>query len=351
MKALKTILITLVVIVVLLVLISFFLPSKVHVERTKVISAPPEVVFEWVNNYKNWEKWSYWHTLDPQMQLKYSDVTAGVGAWYEWSSKQKNVGNGKLEMLESVPNERIKNRMTFEGMGSSYSEIILEKAEGGTKVTMTMDNEQEGMSGFKKIMGKYFNLMMDKFVGKDYEACLNNMDSLAKAAPAMPAAAKTEYHIEEAELPAMKIISITDSSKVSELDGKFGPMYGELAGYAEKNKLNISGHAFAFYHKWPEGQGQDMMDGITVFEAGFPVAATGKSAGRIKSYETKSMKAVKVTYNGGYSGSMGAHMAISEYIKANNKQMNGSVVEIYVVGPGEEKDSTKWVTDIYYPVQ
>jgi hypothetical protein len=48
------------VLIILLVIISFFLPGKVHVERTAVIRAEPAVIYGQVADLKNWPKWAPW---------------------------------------------------------------------------------------------------------------------------------------------------------------------------------------------------------------------------------------------------------------------------------------------------
>ena len=53
MRTLKNIGLVLLGIILLLVIISLFLPSKVHVERTAVISGKPEMSFALVNDLHN----------------------------------------------------------------------------------------------------------------------------------------------------------------------------------------------------------------------------------------------------------------------------------------------------------
>ncbi|HSI89708.1 MAG TPA: hypothetical protein VK927_01265, partial [Adhaeribacter sp.] len=85
----------------LLIVVSFFLPGKVHVERSLIIKAGAEPVYQQVNTLKNWEKWSPWHEMDPNMQLSYQGPEAGEGAGYSWVSQE--VGNGSLTIAASQP--------------------------------------------------------------------------------------------------------------------------------------------------------------------------------------------------------------------------------------------------------
>ena len=54
---------------------------------------------------------------------------------------------------------------------------------------------------------------------------------------------------------------------------------------------------------------------------------------------------------GPYELTAKAHTAIHEYIGAHNKKIIGAPWEVYVTDPGLEKDTAKWETDVYYPVE
>ena len=57
-----------------------------------------------------------------------------------------------------------------------------------------------------------------------------------------------------------------------------------------------------------------------------------------------------LAYHGGYNDMMAAHDAIGKYMKEKN--LSASVtLEEYVTDPMTEKDSTKWLTNIYYIIK
>ncbi len=77
MKTFKKILLGLLAFIVVVLIVGFFLPRKTHVERSAEISASPEVVYDQVNNLKNWVTWSPWHHLDPKMKMEYFGPESG----------------------------------------------------------------------------------------------------------------------------------------------------------------------------------------------------------------------------------------------------------------------------------
>ena len=92
-------------IIVLLVLVAFLLPSKIHVERSIVVNAPPAKVFGEVNSLKKWGAWDPWMKKDPNIKNTFSGPDEGVGAKNSWVSDHKEVGTGSNTITESVPNE------------------------------------------------------------------------------------------------------------------------------------------------------------------------------------------------------------------------------------------------------
>lgn len=178
MQVLKKIGLGLLALLVVLTLVSFFLPRQVHVERSRVMAASPHALYEQVNTLRNWEQWSPWHKIDPQMGLTYSGPAAGPGATYSWTSKDANVGNGRLEILRAVPDQRIDTRMDFMENGTATSTYLFESEAAGTKVTWMMDSDM-GLNPAARYMG----LLMDRLVGSDFERGLESLEQAARHTP------------------------------------------------------------------------------------------------------------------------------------------------------------------------
>jgi hypothetical protein len=133
MKLLRNALIGLLIAVVVLVLVSFLLPQTAHFERETVINATPDLVFAQVNILNNWEKWSPWHGIDPNMKLTYAPQISGTGAWYSWTSDNSSVGNGKLTITKSHLNRHIATTMDFGG-SEATANYHFRPVAGGTDV-------------------------------------------------------------------------------------------------------------------------------------------------------------------------------------------------------------------------
>lgn len=173
------VLVALAVLVVAGVVVVATRPSEFRVTRTGTISAPPAVVFAQVNDFHKWEAWNPWGKLDPAMKQSYEGAPAGVGAVYTWAGNSQ-VGEGRMTLTESRPNELIRIKMEFlkPFAATSTAEFTFRPEGNGTAVTWSM----EGQNNF---MAKTMHLVMnmDRMIGGQFEKGLAAMKSVAEAAP------------------------------------------------------------------------------------------------------------------------------------------------------------------------
>ena len=121
-----------------MVVVSFFLPEKYTVEKSIHINAPQEVVFEQVNDLSNWENWSYFVNLDPNWIFDFGNWTSGQDASMKWKSQK--LGNGRLQITESTPNEKIKVHFKYEEPGKGgYAEYFFKDTKDGTLATFKLE--------------------------------------------------------------------------------------------------------------------------------------------------------------------------------------------------------------------
>jgi|SRR6185436_737513 len=175
MRILKIIGIGLLAIIALLLIVSFFLPSTVHVERSIVINAPAEIVFDEVNTLKKWEQWSPWDKMDPGMEKNYFGPESGTNAGYSW--KGPKTGEGKMTVTDSKPNELIATRLDFGGIGA-MSDYHFEPAEGGVKVKWTFDSDKTNNPMFR-----YMNVMMNSMLVNQFDSGLVAIKRIAESMP------------------------------------------------------------------------------------------------------------------------------------------------------------------------
>ena len=173
---LKYILLIVVLAVVALLIVAAFRPDTFRVERVIQINAPADRIYPLIDDFHRWTAWSPWEKRDPALKRDYSGAASGKGAVYAWEGN-KDVGQGRMEILEAMPPSRIVIKLDFLKPFEAHNtaEFTLQPAAGGTELRWAMHGPQPYLF---RLMSLLFN--MDKMVGKDFEAGLASIKAIAE---------------------------------------------------------------------------------------------------------------------------------------------------------------------------
>src|SRR5690606_130103 len=113
--------------------------------------------------------------------------------------------------------------------------------------------------------------------------------------------------------------------------------------------LNLSGSPFILYNE------RDSQNNTVIFSTGFPIKekVITPSGSPVVCGFMDSISAVKISLKGNYDHLPEAMQEGMVYIEANGLQIDSSqkIFEVYAVGPKQEPNPAKWVTEIYIPIQ
>ena len=334
MKALKIIFIAVIVILGIYIAVCAFMPKEFKVERSTVINAPAASVFEEINDFNNMQHWSPWIEYDPNIQIKVEGIIGEPGYKYSWRSDNDKVGKGSLTRKHTEANKSVSNDLFFEDFKMhSNVDLTLEETVEGTKVTWTN-------SGILPFMMRPMCAKMERVMAPDLEKGLQRLKNYSEAKPKL---SNNIIKIETTTLAEIPYLSVRDTADLHTISQKLGMSYGIIMQSIIKQGLKQAGPIFAIYHS----------DSETNFdmEPGIPVDKPGKDDGKVKADVIKAGNVVVAHYFGPYEQTGKAHAAIYEWILANNKKMAGRPWEVYITDPITEKDTAKWQTDIYYPIE
>ncbi len=179
----KTILFALVLGIAGVLIFAATKPDTFAVQRSAAIAAPPDKLFALINDLRTFNTWNPYTKKDANIKLTYSGPAAGPGARFDFAGN-KEAGTGSIEVLQAsaatqvamqlvmVEPFPVNNRIEFTLAPQSNTS----GAAPATQVTWAMRGDSPY---FAKVMQVFFS--MDKMVGKDFEAGLANLKTLAEA--------------------------------------------------------------------------------------------------------------------------------------------------------------------------
>jgi uncharacterized protein YndB with AHSA1/START domain len=175
----KKVLVGLAAAVAVLLILVVMQPGSYKVTRSISVNAAPAQVYAQINDFHQWDKWSPWAKIDPNMKTTYSGSPQGVGASYYWIGND-DVGEGRMTILESNPNDRISIRLEFMKPFESLAVntfLLKPEGSGGTSVSWEMAGDQT-------FMGKAMTLFasMDSMIGADFERGLRQLKTASESA-------------------------------------------------------------------------------------------------------------------------------------------------------------------------
>ena len=160
----------------LLLIVAATRPDHFRIQRTTVIKAGAPKVFALINDLRAFNNWNPYERKDPSVKGSYSGPASGVGTAYAWHSRK--VGTGRMEITAADAPYKVTMRLDFSKpmKGQNSAEFTLQPhGDSLTIVTWAMQGPSPYLS---KLIGVVVN--MDGLIGKDFEAGLANLRTLAE---------------------------------------------------------------------------------------------------------------------------------------------------------------------------
>ncbi|MDO9000915.1 MAG: SRPBCC family protein [Bacteroidota bacterium] len=329
----KKVLYVIIALLLVYLVLAMFGPKEIKVERDISINKPTFFVKSILGDFKFFhDEWSPWSEKDSAMKTTYKGAPGELGHFYSWEGN-KEVGKGEMEII-SVTEDSLVQRLSFEGMGDSRAYFILKDSGTSTNVTWGMMFE---VGFFGRPMMLFMN--MDKMLGADYEKGLTKLKTKLESLKEI--GANANYEIKEIQWDEKQFVS----TKKIKMNGDslglfFGENFPKMWGQLEKEKIKSTMSPCGIFYSW------DVNTKATECAAAMCVPKGVKLKGW-DNVAVPTARVLSVPYYGAPEKSIDAHYAMEEYIKANKLDYS-FVIEEYVTDPMLEKDTARWLTNIYY---
>jgi effector-binding domain-containing protein len=180
-------------------------------------------------------------------------------------------------------------------------------------------------------------------MGRDFEKGLAALKQLTEISAGKAPAEL--YEVQPMDFPATTFAIIRQVVKWSDIPAFYAQHLPILYDETAKNNIQAGGAA-GLYFVWDEkNQQADMAVGVPV------QAGTKLPHPIIRIADVDASKAVYVNYSGGYDKLGDAHGSLDRYLAENKLTQKQPVIEQYIYGPANEKDTAKWLTKILYLVE
>ena len=318
-----------VIALVALLVLTVVEPHDIVIKRSVYIKAPKKLVLDQVIRFRNWENWGPLQQRDNTMRTTYTGTDCEIGSSLKWAGDKNTVGSGEFRITAVKDNEidLDVHVMQPEELMATSAFYVTDSA-AGSKATWEIRKH----IGFPYNAGLVL-INVDRLVGSDLENGLTNLRKYVEANTAM-----TQTEVKEIDFPAHSYQGVRKVVGWADMMPFFSESYGLLGkGLGPK----ISGPAVGLYFTWDTvAKNSDLM-------AAFPVIDTAVSVKGATTYRINASRAYMATLKGGYSGLMRIHELLGQYLAAKGGKP-GLVIEEYPIGPNQEPDSNKWITNVYY---
>ncbi|MBF4983946.1 SRPBCC family protein [Nonlabens mediterrranea] len=339
MKVLKYLFLFLLVIIVGSAVYFSLQDGSYYISEKKTIKAPPEMVYEQISDFKNWNHWNPW-TNSSDVTNTLGDVTTGINGFYTFTDEY---GNGSMTFTALEPQKSIEADMEYHtGLTDSNSIVTmsLNPVPEGTEVTWTIKGE-DGLKN--KVMNFIFGLDLEEEIRPMYKKGLNNIEDYLLVE-------MKKYEISNPGLVDYGggyILYKTTSTTMENFSVEMADMLQEIMTYMKNENISMHGMPMSIYEKF------DYNNNSVIFSAAIPVrdrVIPATDATVLCTY-IEPTRAVKVTLKGTYDHLQEAWEK-GQLFMAQQGYITGlqAPFEIYKTDPALTPNPADNLTEIYLPV-
>ncbi len=179
MKALKWILLVILLLLVLIVGIGYMMPKEATVTTTEEINVPPATVFHFVAGFVDRTAWDPWIKDDTAARASFDIKPGYVGSKYSWEGPK--VGTGMMVVDSVVFGSYLLNSVSFAKGMTIPEEWTFTPTEKGTSLTWTITMSSGSPIG--RLMNSIFKSMIQRTIDSGKVVLKNYLETHEVAMP------------------------------------------------------------------------------------------------------------------------------------------------------------------------
>ena len=310
--------------------------GKYNIKKDKVISVPRTLLYNYINDYKNWENLDLLASADTTAAFTYSENAVGKGAFMSWV-KDKNTG--RVQTINIAANDSISQKADINDLESdilwSFKDTL-----NSTKVSVRL----KGKLTFSEKAAALLNGGMDNQIESSLEKGLDNLNN---------------FLVKEIKVYTIDVAGIVSkngtyylgqkaTSSPEDVNVKATATFDKLIAFAKENNITVTGRPFIIYKGSTKGKENITYTySIPIKDEMFTSPGSDYEGGKLTSFN-----ALKTTLKGDYSHLPKAWQAAAKHIneKALQENTTGQYVEVYTKNVHQSRRPSAWMTDLYIPI-
>jgi len=311
------------------------LDGNFDIKQTKTLKAPVEVVFNNINDFKNWEHWGPWFEQDSTIVTSYPENTSGIGASFTWSGKK---GLGSIKTISLIKYKEIIQEIDFDTYSKQEVYWEFESVKDGTEVTW-------GIRGTNTFGEKLYWLINGGIEKKMTPLYKRGLELLAQQLQKQMDKHSTNYK-GIVDYGGGYYLYQTIACRKELATKKMAETFPIIENYMAENKIRASGKPFTLNHEI------DIENNTVLFSTCIPVKERIVTKGNILTGYIAPQKTFKIIFNGHYK-------FLPQYWPTFYKTLNyqgyteikkGYSFEIFTINPSDSTNPANWLTEIYIPI-
>lgn len=306
------------------------------IKEEKVINVPRPVLYNYINEYKNWENLGLLRDADSTANYNYSNATSGNGAFMQW---QKSSTAGKITTVALADNDSISQKAIINDLESQISWKFKDTLNS-TKVSVTLTGNLT--------FSEKANALMHGGIDNSFEKTLSKgLDNLN----AFLVTELRKYNIEIEGLvtkTGIYYLGHTTTGSIKDINTIATENFAKLQAFVAQNKITTAGYPFILYKNLDKAaQTATYTFAIPIKDEIFTAAGSEYEGGKITPHT-----ALKTTLTGDYSHLQKAWKKAGDYINQKVLQENttGTYIQVFATGSKQSRRPSQWQTDIYIPI-
>jgi effector-binding domain-containing protein len=336
MKIVKYIFLLIVLLFIALTVFIATQEGKYDIRKERVIKVPKTVLYNYINDYRNWENVGILTDNDTTAVFSYSENAVGKGAKTTWKVKGSE---GELRTIRIIEHDSIIQKAVIDGQSSDI-EWAFKNTAGGTLVTVHMKGELS-------FMDKAYAVLKGGVEDGLGDTLANGLESLNTFLVHELGTYKVDITgvVNKAGVFYLKQ---TATSTIAEVNSNVSEMLVKLLHFTKTNKIATNGAPFTLYQTFSRTANTATYSVcIPIKEEIYTTPGSEIEGGKLEPFT-----ALRTTLKGDYSHLKKAWDAAYKNIADKGLQENttGQYLEVYTRSVAQTKKPSEWITDIYIPI-